>query len=213
MLKAKQRCEGKGQTFTVFVADLQLHKIAVEVSWHYPRLLDIRFVIRLGGMHLLINFIGSVGKLMKNTGLKKFFNLVLEVWKKCFLGNFPPKPKSSPANCWGTHSWHTQKCSDYEDLDEILQSLSVQSLTLKICINLLIRPLLLCLLYVRAEKEGNFILHLYCVQEMLPYFFAAVHHYYARWAWYYLQSMPRLPNDALFVFSSRAAYVVRRKKG
>lgn len=184
MLKVKQQCEGKGQTFTVFVADLQLYKIAVEVSWHYPRLFDSRFVIRLGGMHLLMNFLGSIGKVMKNTGLEEILQSCFGSVEKMLSGKFfSQNLRALRLIVEELLRDILKNCSDYEDLDEILQSLSVQSLTSKIWINLLIRPLLLCLLYVRAEKEGNFILHLYCVQEMLPYFFAAGHHYHASWAW------------------------------
>ena len=74
---AKQRCEDKGQNFTAFVADLQLYKIAVEVSWHYHRIFGDRFMICLGGMHLLMNVFGAIGKLMKNTRLQ-------EILKECF---------------------------------------------------------------------------------------------------------------------------------
>ena len=42
--------------------------------------------------------------------------------------------------------------------------------------------MLIILLYIRAEKEGEWVLHLEATKKMLPYFFAAGHHNYARYA-------------------------------
>ena len=77
MLNAKQKCADAGHSFTVFVADVQLYKIVVEVSWHYHRIFDDKVVIPIGGMHFLMNFIGCIGKLMRNSGQKKFYYPVL----------------------------------------------------------------------------------------------------------------------------------------
>ena len=45
------------------------------------------------------------------------------------------------------------------------------------------------LLYIRAEREGEWALHLAAVEKMLPYFFAAGHPNYALYATYYLNDM------------------------
>ncbi|KAJ8317815.1 hypothetical protein KUTeg_004635 [Tegillarca granosa] len=59
-----------GQDFTIFTADLQLYRVAVNVTWAYPeRFGDV--VLRLGGMHTLMSFVGSVGTLMASSGLEK----------------------------------------------------------------------------------------------------------------------------------------------
>ncbi len=59
---------------------------------------------------------------------------------------------------------------------------------------------------VRAEREGDWPLHLWAVEDMLPYFFASSHVNYARYGLYYLRSMqclhptllnPFVPNPAL----------------
>jgi len=42
------------------------------------------------------------------------------------------------------------------------------------------------MVFIRAEREGEWPLHLWAVQEMLPYFFAAGLHNYARYGLYYL---------------------------
>ena len=49
------------------------------------------------------------------------------------------------------------------------------------------------MMYVRAEREADWPLHLEAVERMLPYFFAAGHHKYARYGLYYLRSMEAMP--------------------
>ena len=91
MLQAKKRCSSKGLSFTVFVANLQLYKLAVEVSWVYPRMFDSQFGIRLGGMHLLMDYIGSIGKLMTNTGLLAILTSSFGGVAKMLSGKFFPQ--------------------------------------------------------------------------------------------------------------------------
>ena len=47
--------------------------------------------------------------------------------------------------------------------------------------------------YIRAEREGEWRLHLATFRKMIPYYFAAVHVSYARYGLYYLCSMEKLP--------------------
>lgn len=56
------------------------------------------------------------------------------------------------------------------------------------------------MLYVRAEREGDWPLHLVAVKQMLPYFFAAIHVNYARYGLYYLRSMESLGNEEISKF-------------
>ena len=47
----------------------------MDILWVYPNLSPKEcFIIRLGGMHPLINFIGAVGKLMGGTGLEELLS-------------------------------------------------------------------------------------------------------------------------------------------
>ena len=58
-----------GQTFTVFTDDQQMYMVMVNVIWSYPEQLTT-FIPRLGGMHFLMSFIGSIRSLMTNLGLE-----------------------------------------------------------------------------------------------------------------------------------------------
>jgi len=60
-----------GQAFTVCTSDLKLYRVAVDILWAYPDQFSI-VVLRLGGMHMLMSFVGSVGTLMTDSGLGHF---------------------------------------------------------------------------------------------------------------------------------------------
>ncbi len=57
------------------------------------------------------------------------------------------------------------------------------------------------LLCMRAEPDGNWLLHQYSLQRMVPYFFAAGHWTYARYIqWYLIDIASGLPSNALEAF-------------
>ena len=66
--------------------------------------------------------------------------------------------------------------------------------------------------FIRAERTGNWKLHLQAVHDMLPYFAAAGHNPYAKSAYLYLQSMYDLQKEHPEVYTSfqDGLHVVRR---
>lgn len=68
------------------------------------------------------------------------------------------------------------------------------------------------MLYVRAEREGDWPLHLEAVKLMMPYFFELGHVNYARYGLFYLRSMEVLPGDAL-QHSMKGSHVMRHTQG
>ncbi|KAL8582264.1 hypothetical protein ACOMHN_037021 [Nucella lapillus] len=75
-----------------------------------------------------------------------------------------------------------------------------QSNTARLWIQCLIDPVFIMMAFTRAEREGDWPLHLYVVEKMMPYFFAAGHVNYARYGLFYLHSMQRLHPDVLKKF-------------
>ena len=75
-----------------------------------------------------------------------------------------------------------------------------------------IKPLFLVLLNVRAEREGEFGLHLYVCKQMMPYFSAAGHFNYTRYGLCYINSMEKLSNETLKFFMKRE-HVTRYTRG
>ena len=64
---------------------------------------------------------------------------------------------------------------------------------MKLWVEILVKPVLLMMAYIRAEREGDWLLHLATFRKMLPYYFAAGHVNYARYGLYYVRSMEKLP--------------------
>ena len=68
------------------------------------------------------------------------------------------------------------------------------------------------IIYVRVEREAEWSLHLWAMQQMIPYFFAAGHVNYARYGLYYLRSMERPPENVLKRFLN-GEHVMRHNPG
>jgi hypothetical protein len=66
--------------------------------------------------------------------------------------------------------------------------------------------------FIKAERTGNWLLHLQTVQKMLPYFAAAGHNHYSKSAYIYLQMMKDLPKTHPIVHEHflNGNHVVRR---
>lgn len=58
------------------------------------------------------------------------------------------------------------------------------------------------LLFIRAQRDGLWDLHLYAFGRMLPYFFRYDHINYARWGTVYLAEMNQLPPEVLLEFQA-----------
>lgn len=68
--------------------------------------------------------------------------------------------------------------------------------------------------FTRAERTGNWELHIHCVKSMLPTFHAAGHTLYAKSAQLYLQEMQRLeglmPDEDFDNFTAQGYFTIRR---
>ena len=81
-----------------------------------------------------------------------------------------------------------------------LESNEAKSSTTKLWVENPMKPVFIMMMFVRAERESDWPLHLWTVTEMLPCFFAAGHQNYARCG------------DILEGFM-KGEHVVRHKKG
>ena len=69
MIEARRLTNQAGQPDTIITADQQIYRVMIDISWVYKE--EFRdFIFRLGGMHLLMSFVGAVGTLMANSGLE-----------------------------------------------------------------------------------------------------------------------------------------------
>ena len=88
----------------------------------------------------------------------------------------------------------------YEGFIATLEARGQESRMCKLWLDCLIKPVLLMMAYVRAEREGEWLLHVYCVKAMMPYFFAAGHQNYVRSDLVHLRAIENLPENILPYF-------------
>ena len=81
MVDSEKVTNAAGQKITVFTADQQLYSVVLDIMWA-DRDRWMLFVPRLGGMHWLMTFIGSVGALMAGSGLKEILSSTFAVSDK-----------------------------------------------------------------------------------------------------------------------------------
>ena len=72
-----------------------------------------------------------------------------------------------------------------EDLDQSLKEVAYKSVLAEHWVNNLIKAVFLMMLYIHAEREGEFGLCLYTCKQMMPYFFAVAYVNYARYGLFY----------------------------
>ena len=146
-------------------------------------------------MHLLMSFIGCVGNLMSNSGLDEIMKAAFAGVDKVLLGSkyFPQNVRALRMVVEELLRPYMSEINSYTELKSVLDEVSEKSKTGKLWVDNLIKPVFLIMQYIRAEREGDWPLHLDVVSKMLPYFFAAGHHNYARYVSYYLNCMKNLP--------------------
>lgn len=214
MMKAKRLTNARGQYWVIYTADQQLYKVTCQIIWNNVEQFT-SFIPRLGGMHFLMSFIGTVGANAADSGLAEVLESAFAGVTKMLGG------KKFPQNLRALRllteellreTLQSAEMQSMHDLQSHLESLSDMSRTAKLWINTIIRPTLIMMKFVRAERENDFHLHLKAVAEALPYFFSAGHINYARYGVYYLRQMESLPDDVLERFE-KGEHTVHLKAG
>ena len=197
MCDVESTSKNAGQSVSVYTCDQQLYRVALDIVWTNPQRWA-SFYPRIGGMHWLMSFVGCVGKLMSGSGLDKLMQTSFAGVEKMLIGKkFPMNMRALRFVVFELLYGLIDEVRSYEDFLLFLDELSAKSLLAEHWVKNLIKPVLLMMLYVRAEREGEFALHYYACKEMLPYFFAASHWNYARDGVTYVRMMERLPNTIL----------------
>ena len=84
MLEATRLTSLTGQQWTIFTIDQQLYKVAFRIIWQDQDALT-NFVLRLGGMHMLMSFVGAIGTPMAGSGLEEILKSTFAGCQKCLL--------------------------------------------------------------------------------------------------------------------------------
>ena len=92
---------------------------------------------------------------------------------------------------------HLDRSESHKEMLGTLESLSLQSMTTRLWVENLIKPVFIMMVFVRAEREADWPCHLCAVEQMIPYFIASAHFNYARYGLYNLRAMECLPLEVL----------------
>ena len=99
-------------------------------------------------------------------------------------------------------------------LEDLSNDLSEKSRTGKLWIQYL-QTVKMIMFYLRAERAGNWDLHLYAIALMIPYFHAAGHTNYAKCSRLYIEQMKRLKEvmspDEYTKYTTNGYFTLRRK--
>ena len=169
----------------------------IDIVWVYPELF-INFVSRFGGMHWLTSYVDCIGTLMANSGIEEILKCRFAGVAKMLSGkNFPSNIRALRLLVEEILRGHITNLESYQEMMDVNHDVSSRSRTAKHWVENLIEPVFLLMTFVRAEREGDWPLHLYACSQMLPYFFAAGHSNYARYGSYYLRKMYGLHEEVL----------------
>ena len=193
-LKQAQEITNKcGQEFVVFTGDLQLYRVAVNILWAYPDQFG-NIILRLGGMHTLMSFVGSIGTLMAGSGLYELLESTFGGVQKMMIGKkFPQNVRALRivAEELLKPVLLAREFDRFAQLDEYQADISRRSRTSHLWVDCVIKAMFIMMMYIRAEREADFGLHMVAVKAMIPYFFAAGHVYYLR----SMEAMPQKCRD------------------
>ena len=150
---------------------------------------------------------------MSGTGLEGILESAFGLAKKMLTGKlFPQNLRAMRLLLEELLRPILPKVDSFEQLNQFLEERAKSSNTAKLWVDGFISPMLIILLYIRAEKEGEWVLHLEATKKMLPYFFAAGHHNYARYATNYLNNMYGLLEEVTKKFQ-KGLHVARLSDG
>ena len=115
-------------------------------------------------MHLFMSFVGSVGVLMAGGGLE-------EILKSTFGGvqhmltekKFPQNTRTLRMLCEEILHGIVESIDDHDELMVLLRTKAAGSRTAKLWVENFIKPVIIMMLFVRAEREADWSLHLYAV--------------------------------------------------
>ena len=123
------------QDILVITCDQQIYKIVVDITFHQPELLT-GIVVILGGMHFLMDFVGCVGTLMADSGLKDIMSTTFGCVDKMLQGKkYPQNIRAmrllTEEPIRPVFEKENARLTSMGDLEDVLHELSAQSRTTK----------------------------------------------------------------------------------
>lgn len=247
---ARSQCEKHDLKCCPVTFDQPLYIKAAEIVASSQEL-DI-VTVRLGGFHLLMSYLGSIGYIMTGSGLEELWETVYAkasvvhmltghafsralrahmLTSAALIGVLIGSPGTLDSIDKGhieelykallNHDASPTEVAEEDCIRQLSQMISQvldhaanQSRTGKLWVQY-IRQVALLQHFLRAERTGDWKLHLSCVGEMIPHFHAAGHLHYAKAARLYLQQMNSLeevmPPEEYQLFTDNGYFTIRRR--
>ena len=162
-----------------------------------------------------MSFLGCIGKLMRGSGFEELIGAAFSGLTGILNGkNWPRAMRALRMVCTVLLSnflYQEESIPTFEDLSIFLGE-ACKTPAGQLWVDCLNRPTLIAHKFIRAQREGDWLLHVHCYQKMLPYFFAAGHWHYTRHIAWYLQQMSCLPEDDKSDLMA-GAFVCRHREG
>ena len=132
-------------------------------------------------MHTLMSFIGAIGVTMRCTGLEDIVRAAYGGIAGIMNGKAWPKAMRAfrMVEAALMHGFLQEGDKSHTDIATFLESTRTHPTGI-LWTDCFIIPTMLAHQFMRAEREGDWILQQHCLKRMLPYFFVAGHHHYAR---------------------------------
>lgn len=229
---------------TVITVDQALYCKLKQLTWLKPKTFE-NVIIRLGGLHILMNFLKCIGQHMASSGLEdlwvesgvygestaqtilagKSYNRGVRAHKMTYEALWRLLvEKQGPGIDADDLAKLTGIAFARSDQDMIKNTVERLEAHLRTCPNFLdivdtenadsptytywrgyMKMVEIMLDFIRAERDGNWQLHLSSFQSMLPYFFLYDHTNYARWGTIYISDMIKLEESAPDVYNEYMA--------
>ena len=183
----------QGQT-PVIAADQPLFALAKQIQWQWPEYGEDQFVIMFGGLHIEKAALGSLGKLLEQSGWTSAIaeaGVASSGTAESFL-TVSSITRTRLAHQITACSLYKLKKEAYQDyyseetdrptlsFEDWCEQRRPQSPQFQFW-DLVLDMELVLLLLIRSFREGNFDLYREALSELIPYFFANNNVNYARW--------------------------------
>jgi hypothetical protein len=193
----------------VMAVDQPLFAIAKQIQWSWPEIYgENMFVIMFGGLHIEMVVLKVLGELLKGSGWTDVLaeaKVASEGTANSFL-TASSVTKTRQAHQITACSMHMLRCEAFEKYKTQNENSDIvmhdwikemnKSRSLFQYWSMIIDLELLMLIFVRALREGDFLLYKEALGEILPYMFSLDHVNYARWLTVHLRDMLELESKA-----------------
>ena len=129
----------------------------MRIIWQDPDAFP-NFVPRLGGMYMLIRFVGAIGTIMAGSGLEEILKSAFAGVQKMLTGKKFPEYVKALRILMEKMLRPFLRNQDIETMGQLkryLELKATQNRTTKMWVECFINPLIIIMQFVRAEREGD----------------------------------------------------------